>query len=101
MAVEEESIHEGCKRRVWPIAKTCLSIFAHLGFLASIGVVVWCFSVNQPPNRNVYIVASLLAGLLYILVLVEAAASDVYKALRKFRDKLAAGDYIDKVKAAR
>lgn len=48
-----------------------------------------------------YLIASMLAGLFYILLLVEAAASDTYKYIRSYSSLQTAEEFVDRVRDAR
>lgn len=102
--IPDEDRLESCKRRVIPVAKAGVSIVAHLGFFTSVALIVWCFVTMKRGQANetyFYIVFSLTAAFTYILIMVEAAASDVYLALKSYSEKITAETYIDKVKEAR
>ena len=86
---------------LWSVSKVLISIICHVGFVACLLIVVW--SRDQVTHKDLaedqryhryYLVASSLAGLLYVVMLVEAAACDTYHYIRTFSQTTSVQEYI-------
>lgn len=94
---------------MWTYAKIAASFVAHAGFFACLGTVIWtrrAALVEDDPAvtkrlYHYYLIASSVAGFLYIVMMVEAAACDTYRALLSFTALQSLKEYIDEVREAR
>ena len=86
------------------------SVCAHVGFIGCLVVVIWsrhgarpAGSRNEETNHlyQYYLIASSLAGFLYIVMLVEAAACDTYNYIRGFSGAQIVDEYIALVHESR